>query len=132
MGINGPLTLGGAVLLGLAGCAAGPTLGLQQVGDFSLVTHVPSDVQQQALAEGVLGTVGGCIAINSDDHTYLIAFPSTAILEGSGRVTLAGADLELGERVSLAGGFTALDTLSESTLNNVPNECLTEEIFFVN
>lgn len=123
---------GAGVALGLAGCASGGGLELQEAGYLSFLTHDTTDIESQALAEGVLVVVGDCIGIESGDRQYLAIFPPDTSADESG-VTLPDATvLELGLPVSLGGGFATYDSLGESAVSVIPERCVTEELFFVN
>jgi hypothetical protein len=105
---------------------------VQRPGDVSVVTHDAGDGEQQARAEGLLTTVGGCVAIAIEAEKYLLVFPSQAVVDDLGTVTVEdGTTLRLGEQVALGGGFTTTEMFDDTVLSEIPDACVTKELFLV-
>ncbi|MHA6667474.1 hypothetical protein ACX3O0_01255 [Homoserinimonas sp. A447] len=63
-------------------------------------------------------------------ETYLIMFPLGTTIGDNDEVTLPnGHVMSAGDEVALGGGFHSADT-TRSNLSAIPDECLTEEVFW--
>jgi hypothetical protein len=63
-------------------------------------------------------------------ETYLIMFPLGTTIDDNDEVTLPnGHVMSAGDEVALGGGFHSSDT-AKNNLSAIPDECLTEEVFW--
>jgi hypothetical protein len=129
-------TLLAACALGMAatltGCSTSTTIE-PSAGHSVVVSVHDSHVQEEALAEGtVLWGDGGCMVIELGhvDEIHLIVLPQGTTIGDNDEVTLPnGHVMSVGDEVALGGGFHSAAT-TKNDLSAIPEECLTEEVFW--
>ncbi|MGY4859816.1 hypothetical protein [Cryobacterium sp. AP23] len=90
-----------------------------------------SDYVNQALYQGVISWgPDGCMMAGAGDEARLIVFPKGTTLNQNDEVILPdGFHIQAGDEVGLGGGFLPPNPDSK-TLISIPEECLTDEIFY--
>ena len=120
------LTLLAAAVLPLASCAP-PDRTLQD-GTFVIVAERVANLQMQALIEGTLVEVDGCVCLDTIHETYPIIFPAGTSVDGK-VIRVPGFDepFALGDVVSGGGGFVPM---AEDYRPELP--CRSDEIVVFN
>lgn len=116
----------------LASCSApSPPVLESSSGGFVAVSMYDSDAVNQALYQGVVSWgPDGCMMAGVGDEARLIVFPKGTTLDQNDEVVLPdGFRIEPGDEVGLGGGFLPPNPDSK-TLISIPEECLTDEIFY--
>lgn len=126
-------TLGTAAVLSvgvfLVACST-PSVQESRNGRLIAVSGQASDAHEQALATGTLAWGrGDCLVVEAEE-IYLIVFPQGTTISDSDEVTLpSGYVISAGDEVGLGGGFH-LASRTKSDLSEIPEGCLTREVFW--
>lgn len=114
----------------LAGCSAPLSTMESPNGRTIVVSSAAGDVEEQAVVEGTAAWGGGGCLVAEAAETYLIVLPRGTTLGEDNAVTLPGGQiLRAGDEIGLGGGFHSADTENRDVAS-IPEECLTDEIFW--
>jgi hypothetical protein len=120
-----------AATVAVASCAAPDPPFLESSSGVVAVSVYDSDAANEALFQGVIGWgAEGCMMAGAGDEARLIVFPKGTTLDQNDEVILPdGFRIVPGDEVGLGGGFLPPNPQSE-TLTALPEDCLTDEIFY--
>jgi hypothetical protein len=127
---RGAVTVTALCLLGTLVACSTHSVQASSVGDRIIaVAGQASDAKDAALAEGtVVWGADGCMVIEADMAAFLVVFPHGTTIAEDRKVTFpSGYGISAGDQVALGGGFHPADT---TDLKNIPEGCLTDEVFW--
>jgi hypothetical protein len=130
--LTGRILVAMAASVALASCSApSPPVLESSSGGFVAVSLYDNNGVNQALYQGVVSWgPDGCVMAGVGDEARLIVFPKGTKLDQNDEVVLPdGFRIVPGDEVGLGGGFLPPNPDSK-TLTSLPEECLTDEIFY--
>ncbi len=120
------------ISLVLTGCG-GPEV-IETSSGVTVLVAEPQNAGMDALSEGALADVGGCLGLG--DHVVVWPNGTDVVDEDPLTIDLNGARYELGEEVSVGGGFVfehSSDDRAPGPLEvggvEVPEECAKFDVF---
>ena len=112
----------------LAACSSTPSVQKSDEGRTIAVAGQPTTAAEQALLTGTATwSENDCLAVETENGTYLVVFPFGTSLDDDDTVRMPdGFEIGAGDEVALGGGFRTTD----GEVPGIPESCVTDEIFW--